>query len=123
MATPGCSRAFVVSLQSHGSFGFLLCVGLLLELLDPEEMIVSTPARSVRVEGIGMEYEPALVRLATAMDNQTRLSLEPLGAFGAVPSPQSRQILRRFCFLVLLQVSRREEVCPDLIEVPGARGS
>jgi hypothetical protein len=44
---------------------------------------------------------------------------EVFGAFGAIESPQSGQIFRRFGSFVLGKVLRRLEISPDLVKVAG----
>jgi hypothetical protein len=57
------------------------------------------------------------VRLALSVQNQTRISLEPLGAFNAVIAAEAGQVLGGLGLLVQLEVPGRLEVGLDLVDV------
>lgn len=66
--------------------------------------------------------------LATPVSDQRALHIKPLGAFCAVVSSQTRQVLGSLGVLELLQVLGREDVGFDLIDIsvrttPSAVGS
>jgi hypothetical protein len=61
--------------------------------------------------------EPALVRLAAAVNNQGGFRLKPLSTFHAVMATKSGQILWGLGLLVQGEVSLGEEIVLDLVDV------
>lgn len=59
------------------------------------------------------------MRLSLAMRNQRSIRLEPFGAFGAIVSAKSREILGGLSLHELLKMLGREEVGLDLVDVSG----
>ena len=58
------------------------------------------------------------MRLATTVNNETRLRLKPFGAFYAVVSSQAGKILSCLGILVFLQMSWRQNIRLDLVDIP-----
>ena len=55
---------------------------------------------------------------AAAVGNQCRLGVEPSGAFNTIVSTETGQILGGLGVFELGKMSRREQVCLDLVDIP-----
>lgn len=105
-------RAAVVSSKTSSSFGLLLGVRLLLELLD-------STIQSIRYFAMTQwAISPSLMRLALQVRSLGALVLEPFGALGAVMLAKARQILSGLGVLPLRKMSGVEEIGLDLIKIP-----
>lgn len=90
------ARSRIVRTKAYRSLGFFLTVGFLLEVLDSAPM-----------------------RLALPVTDEVGLCVEPLRAFDAIVLAEGGQILSRLGLFVLTEMLGRQEVCLDLVEIPG----